>query len=872
MGAQRATVCDTSVVHRRPYDAADAVDVADPIVVPEPLPISTSCPDAHAHVHQQNNSPLRASCFDNYPYRQPYSECSLPEKRQRTQTGITIRDPDAVHQRTSLPTSRSTRVSVPGKGKAKVHDCLWHEVSPYVDNIHHQNSEDTLYTTYIRGLTPGSIGLSNSRRPIADSSVASVSPFPATSADGRLGGGLRCPGRMLLDFIAQTATPLSDVTLEEPSSVGHSGAGVSRSCSLIGHSCLPNCQREISPPSAMAAAQTSDTATRNLGIRTPVDRLTNSLPQVTRQRCPPRQGQRRWTRRSATEPQFHQHTQSANPLRQGPPSMYRSFGPCDRVCPNCGALFWFEERIIAKSSNSSPCYNRCCLRGMLKLRRGQEYSEYIRVVQGLIHFLDANNALVQLFRTARDKLQEQDIPEFKFRLFGVTRNRQIMAAAAKGKAVELPYEVVTFENINPTEGQAVQANIELKDVEKYNSIELNATYRIQRFGCQPPEKWQQTVDAKYTLLFGKFTNLVPIPVEGFPEHYFQADMKQSLLTNYIGRIHKVDRERSKGDVTTNMTVRRSVELQNLNGNGIWVILWNELAEDFKKRDLASLQQPVVMAASSCYVKRYAGGVQLSSTPATQFYLNPDILETRTIHDVYQQLLGPMPPLLTQQPTDENPESVETRNRMSIAQLLAVDPETQKGMRFTIEGTLVRIDNTNRWFYNKCDECGKHMDEKSPHWHCHEMGVQEISNTGTQQNKYCFKAIIEDEAGSIIGSCYTPEADKWTPKTCLEVLNETPNPDPYTVPVALQALENTRKIFGIHFGAGSKKRRQKFVVNTVKNMEPLLLEAPPISTAGEGSSSGAPIPEEETQYEEPLIDEGTPPPETQETPMKPEDET
>ncbi|GJS93681.1 DNA helicase [Tanacetum coccineum] len=38
-------------------------------------------------------------------------------------------------------------------------------------------------------------------------------------------------------------------------------------------------------------------------------------------------------------------------------------------------------------------------------------------IQGLIHFLDTHNELVQLFRTARDICREIDIPEFKIRLY-----------------------------------------------------------------------------------------------------------------------------------------------------------------------------------------------------------------------------------------------------------------------------------------------------------------------------------------------------------------------------------------------------------------------------------------------------------------------
>ena len=46
------------------------------------------------------------------------------------------------------------------------------------------------------------------------------------------------------------------------------------------------------------------------------------------------------------------------------------------------------------------------------------------IVQGLIEFLNNHNALVHLFRTARDKLNEADIPEFQIRLFGVARGNQ----------------------------------------------------------------------------------------------------------------------------------------------------------------------------------------------------------------------------------------------------------------------------------------------------------------------------------------------------------------------------------------------------------------------------------------------------------------
>ena len=192
---------------------------------------------------------------------------------------------------------------------------------------------------------------------------------------------------------------------------------------------------------------------------------------------------------------------------RGAPNEYHKFGPCNRVCRNCRALFWDEEKLTYSTASSRPLYHRCCLEGRVKLFTPREYPPLIQqlfsdshflenihaynqmfvmtslganidesvnigkgpyifkiseqiyhricrlypetnqsprflqlyiygtanevhnrlnpfteasqsvlrphIVADLIAFLDANNALVQLFRTTRDKLQENDVPEFK---------------------------------------------------------------------------------------------------------------------------------------------------------------------------------------------------------------------------------------------------------------------------------------------------------------------------------------------------------------------------------------------------------------------------------------------------------------------------
>ncbi|PWA34487.1 hypothetical protein CTI12_AA618590 [Artemisia annua] len=127
---------------------------------------------------------------------------------------------------------------------------------------------------------------------------------------------------------------------------------------------------------------------------------------------------------------------SAHALRSGPPTEYRGFGPCDCVYSQCHAKFWYEERLAASTRRTGKlCPDVDVGPRFLQLyiydtdnevknrlenftNNGQN-SLRPDIVEGLIELLDHNNALVQLFRTARDKLQDADLPEFRVRLFNV---------------------------------------------------------------------------------------------------------------------------------------------------------------------------------------------------------------------------------------------------------------------------------------------------------------------------------------------------------------------------------------------------------------------------------------------------------------------
>ncbi|PWA73350.1 DNA binding protein [Artemisia annua] len=647
-----------------------------------------------------------------------------------------------------------------------------------------------------------------------------------------------------------------------------------------------------------------------------------------------------------------------NVQRNGPPAEYKAFGPCNCVCSYCHAKFWYEERLAASTRRTGPLF--CPDEGkgprFLQLyiydtdsevkNRLENFTnngeDILRqdIVEGLIQLLDHNNALVQLFRTARDKLRDADVPEFKIRLFNVVgsvqyelptadmigaivfdsgpeteadfdivveahsgepqrisrlypcymalhfpllfiygeqgyhadlrlvdvRNtdadsdkRILMVdiqgqfstplsqeeqdtlqkqsedrARAKGKQVVVEQETIDIMNLKPEDlgkpldlkvyrkwisknipdpsptgicfmlldkqGGAIQANGQLPDMRQLDTrLQVDGCYRIQGYGCKRTDNWQRTLDNKVTLLFGRYTQAAPIQDEGFPKHYFnfaaynevcqRADTREPILTDYIGMIRNVGLIREFGDATTNIISRRNIEIQNLNGHVVMLTLWNELATGFPITSLEEMEQPVIIAASSCWAKRHAGVVQLSSTPATAIYINPEVPQADYIEQAYKELMGSAP--VTQLPLIER-TNVEQERPTQILNLRTIMEAASRNItqqHYTTDAVIIKIDESKGWYFNRCRGCGNPIEEHMPHLHCHEPGTHPAPN---------YRATIADITGSVVLACYSPAAHSLVPNIA-EVLSYVPDRDPYILPPIIKDLENTKRRFRIHVG-------------------------------------------------------------------------
>ncbi|GJU89861.1 DNA helicase, partial [Tanacetum coccineum] len=86
------------------------------------------------------------------------------------------------------------------------------------------------------------------------------------------------------------------------------------------------------------------------------------------------------------------------------------------ICPADGEPPWFLQLYIYDTDNEVD--NR------LRHFGGENSALGRDIVEGLIELLDAHKALVQLFRTAREKFVVENVPDFKIRLYNVMATRE----------------------------------------------------------------------------------------------------------------------------------------------------------------------------------------------------------------------------------------------------------------------------------------------------------------------------------------------------------------------------------------------------------------------------------------------------------------
>ncbi|PWA80597.1 replication protein A 70 kDa DNA-binding subunit [Artemisia annua] len=373
------------------------------------------------------------------------------------------------------------------------------------------------------------------------------------------------------------------------------------------------------------------------------------------------------------------------------------------------------------------------------------------------------------------------------------------------------------------EGNAIQGNTEAFETNYFKKILIpGKAYRISCFMCAPTDNWQQTLENQTSLGFTKLTKFDAIPADGsqiITSTLFLTTVCQlELLTPMTKPAKNIQYSPvilatvlflcpadTIGNPNKDQMVMRKVEIQNLNRISIELTLWDDLAEAFKKDEIDTLERPILIAISSCRVTRFRNNLQLSSTPASYYYINPRIPQLEEYRAQYREVFNLKTPLeIVRQPYKDR-EKEKFRNRFPLALLLGETPKTYEGVRFTCEGTITNIHTSKDWYYPSCTTCTLKAQYDDCIYDCKIHGA-----LAYPAHRYNFKASLTDGTTTATITFFTPKANDIVGIDCPSLLASLNYPDPRNIPEKIQAIVGKKHIFQFIFNTSSKQPTPEFI--------------------------------------------------------------
>ncbi|GKA61239.1 DNA helicase [Tanacetum coccineum] len=182
-------------------------------------------------------------------------------------------------------------------------------------------------------------------------------------------------------------------------------------------------------------------------------------------------------------------------------------------------------------------------------------------LKGLIELLDNHNALVQLFRTARNKYMEADILEFKVKLYNVIGSRQyelptadtIRAIVFGGNSVmETEFDLIIEENSEGYQKDMKLLNVPVKSTKADKRMSMNIYYPYQIHDRLK----HYTLLSRGGELFQQYVVTAYCAIEQSRLDYIrqkQSDIRNEYLSGLYDSIMRGDRNGSEVGMRTVLT-------------------------------------------------------------------------------------------------------------------------------------------------------------------------------------------------------------------------------------------------------------------------------------------------------------------------------
>ncbi|CAD6242554.1 unnamed protein product [Miscanthus lutarioriparius] len=157
------------------------------------------------------------------------------------------------------------------------------------------------------------------------------------------------------------------------------------------------------------------------------------------------------------------------------------------------------------------------------------------------------------------------------------------------------------------------------------------------------------------------------------------------------------------------SVRREVELRDLDDRVLSMTLWGEHATSFEDQFLIETignDEVVVIIFAGVQARLFLGSASCRSHAATKWYINIDIPEVNAFRASLQGRGSEVQLLPGGADAAAGGCDEENANRKTVSELLSLNPHEDNDVRFTCHASIREIDVTNGWWYKGCSVCKK----------------------------------------------------------------------------------------------------------------------------------------------------------------------
>ncbi|XP_048595665.1 uncharacterized protein LOC106354889 [Brassica napus] len=205
------------------------------------------------------------------------------------------------------------------------------------------------------------------------------------------------------------------------------------------------------------------------------------------------------------------------------------------------------------------------------------------------------------------------------------------------------------------------------------------------------------------------------------------------LPDVVGQIQSVQGSDLKdATVTTRVVVRFVIEPRVV----VSLSLWDDAAANFRGLINSGDRTQSVMVVTTVNPKIFGGNLYLNSTPATQFYFDPELQAIAEFTTSLEAPLGEAFPCIDTKKGIKKKEAVSIRE---LHKFISDSDEQTQEADFICKGRVVEVMQQNGWSYVSCTGCSRKLEKFGTSLRC----TRCINPNITGVIKYRVELLVDD---------------------------------------------------------------------------------------------------------------------------------